>query len=203
MQAGPDGASRLCARSRRSISICACSTKRPDGFHELRTVFQTISLADTIDIEYEPARRTEISIDDPLAIPGQSGAARRTRGTGCDEASHARVHFRLEEDASRWAADLGGGSSNAAAVLLALPVLAGRRSAMEQLAEIARRAGQRCAFFPYRRHGHRHRPGHRSSILCRICSPEPILMVSPGLHVATGPAYQALGRSLTFTRFVK
>ena len=32
--------------------------KRADGFHELRTVFQTISLADTIVIEYEPARRT-------------------------------------------------------------------------------------------------------------------------------------------------
>ena len=25
--------------------------KRPDGFHELRTIFQTISLADTIGIE--------------------------------------------------------------------------------------------------------------------------------------------------------
>ena len=30
--------------------------KREDGFHELRTVFQTISLADVIDIAYEPAR---------------------------------------------------------------------------------------------------------------------------------------------------
>lgn len=27
--------------------------KRPDGFHELRTVFQTIALADTIEIEFE------------------------------------------------------------------------------------------------------------------------------------------------------
>ena len=43
--------------------------KRPDGFHELRTVFQTISLADTLEIEYEPARRTILDIDDPLGIP--------------------------------------------------------------------------------------------------------------------------------------
>ena len=43
--------------------------KRSDGFHELRTVFQTISLADTIVIEYEPARRTVLELDDPLAIP--------------------------------------------------------------------------------------------------------------------------------------
>ena len=33
--------------------------KRPDGFHELRTVFQTISLADTLEIAYTPARKTD------------------------------------------------------------------------------------------------------------------------------------------------
>ena len=43
--------------------------KRPDCYHELRTVFQTISLADTLEIEFEKARRTELTIDDPLAIP--------------------------------------------------------------------------------------------------------------------------------------
>jgi 4-diphosphocytidyl-2C-methyl-D-erythritol kinase len=31
-------------------------------------------------------------------------------------------------------------------------------------------------------------------------SEEPILLVSPGVHVSTGPAYGALNRSLTFTR---
>ena len=36
--------------------------KRSDGFHELRTVFQTISLADTLEIAYTPARKTETSI---------------------------------------------------------------------------------------------------------------------------------------------
>ena len=34
--------------------------KRPDGYHELRTVFQTISLADTLDIAFTPARRTSV-----------------------------------------------------------------------------------------------------------------------------------------------
>ena len=43
--------------------------RRADGFHELRTVFQTISLADTIEIEYQPARRTALELDDALAIP--------------------------------------------------------------------------------------------------------------------------------------
>src|SRR6266436_3514579 len=43
--------------------------KRADGFHELRTVFQTISLSDTIEIEYQPARRTVLEIDDRIKIP--------------------------------------------------------------------------------------------------------------------------------------
>ena len=30
---------------------------RPDGYHELRTIFQTISLADTIDIAFTPRAR--------------------------------------------------------------------------------------------------------------------------------------------------
>ena len=43
--------------------------KRADGFHELRTVFHTISLADRLDIEFELGARSEILLDDPLAIP--------------------------------------------------------------------------------------------------------------------------------------
>src|SRR5580692_7374505 len=43
--------------------------KRADGYHELRTIFQTISLADSIDLSFTPARRTAISLDDALAIP--------------------------------------------------------------------------------------------------------------------------------------
>ena len=34
--------------------------KRADGFHELRTVFQSITLSDRLIVEYEPSRRTLI-----------------------------------------------------------------------------------------------------------------------------------------------
>jgi 4-diphosphocytidyl-2C-methyl-D-erythritol kinase len=36
-------------------------SKGPDSYHELHTVFQTVSLADTIDIDYTPARRSSHS----------------------------------------------------------------------------------------------------------------------------------------------
>jgi len=102
--------------------------KRADGFHELRTVFQTISLADTIEIEYEPARRTSLELDDPLRI--EDNLVLRAARAALDAMRvSAHLRFRLRKTIPM-GAGLGGGSSNAAAVLLALPVLAGRRVAL-------------------------------------------------------------------------
>ena len=164
--------------------------QRPDGFHELRTVFQTISLADTIDIEYEPARRTNISIDDPLAIPGNL-VVRAAQAVLDDLKIHARVHFRLRKKIPM-GGGLGGGSSNAAAVLLALPVLAGK--ALES--DIGSTLGSDVPFFL----GGGTAIGiGRGTEVYEIpdLKPEPILLVSPGPQVATGPAYKAMGRGLT------
>jgi 4-diphosphocytidyl-2-C-methyl-D-erythritol kinase len=160
--------------------------QRPDGFHELRTVFQTISLADTIDIEYEPARRTNISIDDPLAIPGNL-VVKAAHAVLDALKIHARVHFRLQKKIPM-GGGLGGGSSNAAAVLLALPVLAGRPLETE----IGSSLGSDVPFFLT---GGTAVGVGRGTEVYEIpdLKPEPILLVLPGLHIATGPAYKALG----------
>jgi len=164
--------------------------QRPDGFHELRTVFQTISLADTIDIEYEPARRTNISIDDPLAIPGNL-VVKAAQAVLDALKIHARVHFRLRKKIPM-GGGLGGGSSNAAAVLLALPVLAGKP--LE--ADVGSTLGSDVPFFLAG--GTAVGIGRGTEVYeMPDLKPEPILIVSPGLHVATGPAYKALGRGLT------
>src|ERR1700686_5158480 len=78
--------------------------KRPDGFHELRTVFQTISLADPFESGYEPARRTILEIDDPLAIPDNL-VLRAARAALDAMKVHARVRFRLRNHTPR----AGGG----------------------------------------------------------------------------------------------
>ncbi len=70
--------------------------RRADGFHELRTVYQTISLADTLDVEFTPARRTRIElcsdvvIADNLVERAARLAMEAMRTTG-------EVRFRLEE----------------------------------------------------------------------------------------------------------
>jgi len=168
--------------------------KRADGFHELRTVFQTISLADAISIELEPARRTMLELDDPLAIPDNL-VIRAARAALDTVKMHARVRFRLQKRIPM-GGGLGGGSSNAAAVLLALPVLAGRSIRFDRLLELGAELGSDVPFFLTGGTGVAMGRGTEFYSLPDV-APEPMLVVAPGIHVATGLAYAALGRSLT------
>src|SRR5215831_10624814 len=108
--------------------------KRPDGFHELRTVFHTISLADTIDIEYRPSGELEVDISGTVDIPDNL-IARAARALADETGLRGHLKFLLSKNIPM-GAGLGGGSSNAATVLLALPVLTGYRVPLETLAAI-------------------------------------------------------------------
>jgi 4-diphosphocytidyl-2-C-methyl-D-erythritol kinase len=170
--------------------------KQPDGFHDLRTVFQTISLSDTIDLQFEPARRRDVAIEDVLAIP--DNLIIRAAHAILDEMKiAARVRFRLEKHIPM-GGGLGGGSSNAAAVLLALPVLAGKFVPMERLILIASQLGSDVPFFLLG--GTQLGFGRGGELYPQAdVRLQPALLVTPDIHVATGPAYGALGRGLTFT----
>jgi len=168
--------------------------KRADGFHELRTVFQTISLADTIDIEYDRARRTALAIEDRLKIPDNL-VLRAAEATLDAMKITARIRFRLKK-AIPMGGGLGGGSSNAAAVLLALPVLTGRQLPLHKLISLGSKLGSDVPFFLTGGTALATGRGTEIHELPEIAS-EPVLVISPGLHVATGAAYQALGRGLT------
>ena len=43
--------------------------KRPDGYHEIRTVFQTISLSDRLDLAFTPQRSTQLELTGNVDIP--------------------------------------------------------------------------------------------------------------------------------------
>src|ERR1700690_1295048 len=81
---------------------------RPDGYHEIRTVFQTISLADIIDVEFTPARSTSIQIDGDVEIPDNLVAKAATLALDAMRLT-AGVRFRLRKRIPM-GAGLGGGS---------------------------------------------------------------------------------------------
>src|SRR5450755_1605852 len=118
---------------------------RPDQYHELRTIFQTISLADTIEVEFAPARQTAIQINEDPAIPDNLVVRAANLVLQAMQIT-ARVEFQLRKRIPM-GAGLGGGSSDAAAVLLALPVLAGRPLELPRLMQLAAELGSDVPFF--------------------------------------------------------
>src|ERR1700748_3391682 len=70
--------------------------KRPDGYHELRTVFQTISLADRITISFERASKTEVELTGAPEIEDNL-MARAAARVLAELRVRGRVHFQLEK----------------------------------------------------------------------------------------------------------
>lgn len=165
--------------------------KRSDGYHEIQTVFQTISLADELVVTYEKSARFEAEIDSTVAI-ADNLVMRAARVFGEATGAKGRVHFGLRKRIPM-GGGLGGGSSNAAAVLLALPVLTGKRVPMGELVRMAASLGSDVPFFLY---------GGTALGLGRGTELYPLpevagmagLLVVPGVHVSTAEAYRALNR---------
>lgn len=161
----------------------------PNGFHEIRSVFQTVSLHDTIEISFTPARKTAITLESAADIPNNLvvraaslllDACRRT----------ARVEMKLTKRIPM-GGGLGGGSTDAAAVLLALATLAGTKA---DLLPLAAQLGSDVPFFLL---------GGTAVALSRGTElyplpdvpARPILIVAPGIHVSTPEAYRSINRA--------
>ena len=107
--------------------------KRADGYHDLETVFQTISLHDTL--VFRESDRLTLTCDDPSIPTDETNLViRAARALGATAAIELRKRIPA-------GGGLGGGSSNAATTLLAL---GGGRG---DLAEIALSLGSDVPFF--------------------------------------------------------
>jgi 4-diphosphocytidyl-2-C-methyl-D-erythritol kinase len=168
--------------------------KRLDGYHELRTIFQTISLADTIDLAFTPERKTSIDIDDALAIPDNLAVRAAQLVLDAMRVS-GKVEIRLRKRIPM-GAGLGGGSSDAAAVLLALPVLASRSLPLPRLCDLATQLGSDVSFFLQGGAALGIGRGHEVFPL-PDAPPLHGVLVAPGTHVSTPEAYRRLSPHLT------
>jgi 4-diphosphocytidyl-2-C-methyl-D-erythritol kinase len=188
---------RLRALAKINLSLRVLQ-RRADGFHELRTIFQTVSTADIIDVEFTPSRRTSIELSSQLDVPAEDNLiVRAARSTMDTMRRTGRVRFRLKKRIPM-GGGLGGGSSDAAAVLLALPVLAGVDLSLETLSTLGAELGSDVPYFLL---------GGTALGLGRGTELHPLpdaprargVLVNPGLNISTPDAYRALGRSLTPT----
>ena len=117
--------------------------RRADGYHQIRTVMQTIDLCDEVLVEPGDEIRLEggAAGEDDLAL----GAARLLAlEAGCEAGATVCVRKRIPVRAG-----LGGGSSDAAASLRALDRLWGLGYGRERLAGLAAKLGSDVPFFVY------------------------------------------------------
>jgi len=167
--------------------------RRADGFHELETLMAPISLGDTLEIDLIPTG-IEFTCSDPTLSDAQDNLATRAARLFLEEfqlETGVRIHL---EKAVPVGAGLGGGSSDAAAVLLALRSLTGIDCSNARLAELAARLGSDIPFFIYGR-----------PAICRgrgeIIEPVTLrdtyqgLLVHPGFGVSTPWAYKTYAQN--------
>lgn len=168
--------------------------KRPDNYHELRTIFQTVSLKDNITLAWRKTRTSkidlqcEIDIADNLVVRAARAVLDCLKVTGS-------VSLKLDKRLPM-GAGMGGGSSNAAAVLIALPALIGKPIPYPELTELASRLGSDVPFFL---HGGTAIGVGRGTELYPLADlpPSTIVIVTSGVHVSTAEAYGGLNRTLT------
>lgn len=120
--------------------------KRPDGYHELRTLLQTVDLADTLTFTTIESG-ISIECDHPEVPLDERNLVHKAARLLLDHAGIERgVRIEITKRIPT-AAGLGGGSSNAAVALLALCELWGLDLKMSELVSLGSRIGADVPFF--------------------------------------------------------
>jgi 4-diphosphocytidyl-2-C-methyl-D-erythritol kinase len=182
----------------------AVTGRRPDGFHELHSVMVPLAFGDEIEVTIEPAAGGDrLRIEDGAGLSAGPGnlvrravaAARTAVAAGPTEADElpplaARLTKRIPV-----AAGLGGGSSDAAATLLAALRAWGAALPQEELLEAAASLGSDVPFFL---------AGGPALVTGRgeLIDPLPpfrgeapaVLLVTPSLPVPTAAVFAAYAR---------
>lgn len=171
--------------------------RRSDGFHELRTVFQAVSLRDTLAMEFTDGRAVEFTCSEPSLPQGRDNLVVRAlvpvrQALGIRAGLRVRLTKRIPS-----AAGLGGGSSDAAAAIVGLQRLAGRWLPLSEQMRIAAGLGADVPFFLCGGRGLGVSRGDEVYPLADI-SRRWVVIVSPsGIAVPTKDAYAWLRRGLT------
>jgi 4-diphosphocytidyl-2-C-methyl-D-erythritol kinase len=120
--------------------------KRPDGYHELRTLLQTLSVADELTFELTERGIELQSVHPELPLDETNLIYRAAKLFGDFTNCQLGVRVTIKKNLPM-AAGLGGGSSNAAVTLLALQGLWGVRLDAHDLFNLGSQLGADVPFF--------------------------------------------------------
>jgi 4-diphosphocytidyl-2-C-methyl-D-erythritol kinase len=182
------------------INLCLhVMGKRADGYHELRTIFQAISLHDTLDISITPgtsAVELGLTSNDETLVGPDNLVLRAIDAISREIGFKGSVSVHLEKRIPV-ARGLGGGSSDAAAALIGMMRLTDSGVPLPRLMEIAAGLGADVPFFLF---GGRALAVNRGDEIYPLPNgpKQTILVVSPrDIGVSTKDAYEWISAELT------
>lgn len=186
----------LSLRAPAKINLClSVLARRPDGYHEVRMLMQAVGLYDEVNVSLARSGVT-VQCEPGTAPQGEENIAHRAAqmmldqsGAGGGVAVSIRKNIPL-------AAGLGGGSSDAAAVLFACNRLLTLGFGSGQLAEIGTKLGMDVPFFFF---GPTAVAEGRGEILRQIPPPPLfwVLLINPGFETSTAWVYKNVNLGLT------
>jgi 4-diphosphocytidyl-2-C-methyl-D-erythritol kinase len=167
--------------------------RRPDGYHEVRTVLQTISLHDDLHFELSDHGRISLSCDEPdIPTDGSNLIVRAAIALKSRYKISQGVSVRLDKKIPA-KAGLGGASSNAAVTLLALAHLWDTGASSAELLEIGAALGADVPFFLFGGSALAMGTGATVSAGAETVNDEVrhLIVITPNASISTAKAYAA------------
>ena len=167
--------------------------KRPDGYHEVATVLQSISLCDELVFRLRDDNEISLSCDDPtIPVDASNLIIRASRALSGTRGADIKLLKRIPAKGG-----LGGGSSNAAITLVALNALWRLGLGTSDLSQIGSGLGADVPFFFEGGTAVATGTGTEVASVADVAK-QWLLVVTPNASVSTANAYAALNaRSLT------
>lgn len=165
--------------------------KRPDGYHELRMIMQRVNLCDEIEIALTEAPGIHVTCGRKGVPDGPGNIAWRAADallklSGREVGIEITIAKKIPVGAG-----LGGGSSDAATVLMGVNELLGLGLTDERLMEVGVKLGADVPFFIFKKTALAEGIGDRLTALEEVPSLW-VVLVNPGIHVSTAWVYQNL-----------
>ena len=170
--------------------------KRPDGFHDLETVFYPVPLKDILEINLSPAGvATAPQFHcSGIPIPGDSAnnlcvKAWLLLNRDFPEMPPARMHLHKVIPIG---AGLGGGSSDGAHALILINKILGLGLSTPRLLEYALQLGSDCPFFIANKPAMATGRGEQLNDLNLDLAGFYLVLIFPGIHIDTGWAFSQI-----------
>ena len=166
--------------------------KRSDGYHDVQTVMQSISLCDTVDVELSEFPEIKIECDKAEVPLGEKNIAHKAARAFLDKTGvQCGVRISIKKNIPM-AAGLAGGSADAAAVLVGLNILFDDALSFEALCELGSLLGADVPFCIACGCMYSDGKGDRLSDFLSIPSDTVFVVACGGKGVSTPEAYKLL-----------